>query len=235
MGVVSLESEIENKYELFDGSIDNVVQRVSDALVRLKSNGWEFANMPEESERHVNYYDTFRRNKNKRYVPTFEVYRNGQTIREVSGYSDHSYRYDYKKGRLKKRKEANLESNHRLGAKEILYNVPDELQEKWNCKVRDKIKLKCTASAEVKHIKWNLEKNGTKIELKLDFFDIYKGSHLRELELEIKHNGKSGKKYLKAVSAYLQDNLGLKRVYDQKYTTIMNSSPKYYKSLPRQG
>ena len=236
---INMDQEIESKFDIPNKVSDKTVM---DELERLsKLHGFILQEWKLEHRKFL-YYDT----------PNFDLYKKGETIRRVSGFEDISkglFRYDLKKGPIEDRYESNYWSNNELSAEQIL----DILR------AYEYSKIILVASANTKHYKAMLHKNGTILEASLDLFDIeefekplensqtphkialniaQKGGYSKPSieegssfrELEIEF--KEGNcELLRNLSYDVKFEIGLKSSNKQKYARVIESMQKYKKVL----
>jgi len=211
-----LQREIEHKFDISKkANIDNLLR---DLEKISKKENWKIESKSEE-KRKVKYYDT----------PELLAYNRGQTIREVTKYNDDgclkSRRYDFKKGSIKNREEANYYSDNELSIEDILKKMPIGFSEDEDSYSG----LMHIATANTTHRKIMLSWNTAILEIKIDYFDVVGGTEFMELELELKEIKKCSKKAsikkLDSLRDSIKDKLGKKygmtSYYTQKYNRVI--------------
>jgi hypothetical protein len=191
-------TEVEVKFSLSDETDEvSLVETLKEIFSR---NSWNVTS-DRTDRRNFLYYDT----------PDLEVYKKSETIRRVGGFDIRihrgGFRYDYKSGPMECRLEAKCWDDRVLDPKDIckLLDLPYQ-------------NIQPTAPAETLHRFLYIEKDGTKIEVKLDNYDLFNGLFLRELELEIMQGQEQD---LRDLCGELQKRLALVQSNKQKYSQII--------------
>ena len=203
----TLEREVESKFEIpFKMGKAYLMLMVGNIAAR---EGWHLTNCKYE-ELFFQYFDT----------PQLDAYKNGDTIRRVSGFPAASnakatYRYDFKIGPIDNRLEKNHWDDQQYTPQELVSVL--ELPPPY-------ASLMVSASANTNHQKMFFEKDGSRVEVTQDIFNVHDGLFFRELEIELK---KGNQVHWRELSDKVRTELGLKAVHSQKYSTIIEGMPRY--------
>ncbi len=193
----------------FDVPLDLDINDFLERLRAIVSNMGYSVLSSQQVERTFQYYDTHH----------LEVYRNGETIRRVGGF-DHTtskgfFRYDFKKGSIDERYETNYWANERLSASEILERL--RLRSFYQV-------IFPSAAAETQHHKMKIRREGTLIEVVLDYFMVLEGARFRELELELEDGQMSD---LTVLAEHIRDGQKVTPMTTQKYSRVIESISRY--------
>ena len=203
----SLEKEVESKFDV-PPELDKASLMLMVGDMAVKSD-WNLVGCRYE-ELVFQYFDT----------PQLDAYKNGDTVRRVSGFSANTsrhgqHRYDFKIGPVDNRLEKNHWNARLYSTKELgsIVQLPAPYT-----------RLITSAAADTNHLKMFFEKEGSRIEVTQDIFRVREGTDFRELEIELQ---KGDAAPWRDLSERVRSEINLQPIHVQKYARVIEGMPKY--------